>query len=75
MNADPQVPVHPPRIDPIQRTPILAITAADFATATVALIICIGIVALAVRQQPIPDVLALSLASIIAYYFGRSSRV
>lgn len=73
-NANPPS-THDARYTSKSNYPTIAVTAADLATGTIAVIITVGIVALAIRVQPIPDVLALSLASIIAYYFGRSSRV
>lgn len=58
-----------------QNSRVISLTAADVTTGAIALVVVAGIVALAIRQQPIPDILIISLTSIIAYYFGRSSRV
>lgn len=50
------------------------LTPLDVGAGLVGLLVTAGIVALAIRQQTIPAELGLGLASIIAYYFGRSAR-
>lgn len=50
----------------------VSIWAYDIAMLFIAVIIATGVVILAVLSRPIPDVLSISLASIISFLYGKS---